>query len=231
MKTAAKYKIHRTLSIIVVPFLLLSILTGFFRANQQWIWPEGYKKKKVKTDFVVKDKLVSLNLITTKIDSLSENKNYYKDIFLKAENEQLLYQVNTGKEKYLIDAYTGKIISPIEPGFAKSIASQYVNGKPEVISCTLLKDYLHRKTKEKKIVYEICFRNEIHSCIYLDYRTGEIVEDLDDRRDWGIWIIRLHDYDFFDAKKGITNTVSIGMVLAAISGIWIYRIRTKKKVL
>lgn len=41
--------------------------------------------------------------------------------------------------------------------------------------------------------------------------------------------MRLHEYDFFDSKKTITAIVTIAMMLLSLSGIWIYKIRKKKK--
>ncbi len=229
MKAALKYRIHRTIAIIVVPLLLLSTLTGFFRANQKWFWPEGYKKKKQPADFVLQSELVSVNAITTKIDSISGKKNKYKDINLRADNNRLFYVVTTTIDKYLLDAYTGELVSPLSPQLASAIALQYVQEQPAVKSCTLLKEYAPRKAKEKKPAYEVRFDNALHSHIYLDYRTGEIIEDIDDNRSFGMWVARLHDYDFFNSKRGITNIVSAGILLVALSGIWIYRFRSKKK--
>lgn len=68
----------------------------------------------------------------------------------------------------------------------------------------------------------------MHSEIYLEAETGDIVEDFDDKRVFGIWVMRLHEYDFFNAKKSITTLITITMMLLALSGIWIYKLKPKK---
>ena len=208
MKPSVKYRIHRTIAIIVVPLLVISTATGFFRANQKWYWEDGYKKKKHTSDFSVSKELIPVYRLTQTIDSLSKKKNRYQAITIQSENEMLYYQfTTTSKEKYLAEAYTGKVVSPLNSQLASDFAVQYVKENPKVISCQLLMNYIARKGKERKPVYKIEFDNEVHSQIYLDYYTGEIIEDIDDNRKFGLWMIRLHEYDFFDFKRGISSAV------------------------
>ncbi len=230
MKSSTKYRIHRTFGIIVVPFLIISTATGFFKTNQKWYWEEGYKRKKHPSVIAVEKELVTLSDVIKKIDSLSQKKNAYQEITLQNEKDQLYYRLLTSsKEKYLIDAYTGKISSPLTPQLATSFACQYVKEEPAVKSCELIKNYVTRKGKEKKPAYSIVFDNKVHSQIVLDYYTGEIIEDIDDNRKFGIWVMRLHEFDFFDAKRGITSMVGISIFLLSLSGLWIYKIRRKNK--
>jgi len=230
MKAAAKYRIHRTIAIIVVPLLIISTVTGFFRANQKWYWEEGYKKKKQPSNIVIENELFPVAKLALEIDSVSQKKNKYQEISIQAENKTLYYKLITAtKEKYLVEAHTGKIVSPLNTQLASAFATQYVKEKPKVKSCLFLKEYVARKGKETKPVYKIEFDNKVHSQIFLDYYTGEIIEDIDDNRQFGIWMVRLHDYDFFDSKRIIGSVVGISIILVALSGIWIYRFRLKKK--
>lgn len=230
MKTSAKYRIHRTIGIIVVPLILLSTATGVFRANQKWYWESGYKKKKQPSDFSIDKELVSINSLTRKIDSISNKKNKYEKINIKPENENVYYELlTTSKEKYLAEAYTGEIVSPLSGKLASDFATQYVKEKPAIKSCQLLKEYIPRKSKEIRPAYKVEFDNSVHSEIYLDYYTGEIIEDMDDNRQFGMWIVRLHDYDFFYSKRLLTTVIGISIVLLSLSGLWIYKVRLKKK--
>lgn len=230
LKTSSKYRIHRTIGIIVVPLILLSTATGVFRANQKWYWEAGYKKKKQPSDFSIDKAFVSINSLTRKIDSISGKKNQYEKINVKQENKNVYYELLTAsKEKYLAEAYTGKIVSPLSSELASDFAVQYVKEKSPVKSCELLKEYVPRKSKEIKPAYRVEFDNSVHSEIYLDYYTGEIIEDIDDNRKFGMWIVRLHDYDFFDSKRLLTTVIGISIVLLSFSGLWIYRIRLKKR--
>jgi len=230
MKAAAKYRIHRTIAIIVVPLLIISTITGFFRANQKWYWEEGYKKKKHPSAIIIENELIPVSKLAQEIDSVSKKKNKYQEITIQTENNTLYYKLTTtSKEKYLIEAHTGTIVSPLSSQLASEFATQYVKEKSNFKSCVFLKDYVARKGKETKQVYKIEFDNKVHSQIFLDYYTGEIIEDIDDNRQFGIWMVRLHDYDFFDSKRIIGSIVGISIILVALSGIWIYRFRNKKK--
>lgn len=229
MKNATKYKIHKTIAIIVVPVFIIATITGFFRAHQKLYWEDGYKKKKQPTSFSIQHELISINSITRNIDSISKQKNKFEEILLKTENDKLYYKILISKkDKYLVDAINGTIVSPISKELARDFAKQYVKDNTQITSCELLKHYMARKAKEPKPAYKIVFNNAVHSEIYLDTETGDVIEDYDDNRAFGIWIMRLHEYDFFNSKKSITTFVAIIMMLLAISGLWIYKLKPKK---
>ncbi len=230
MKTSAKYRIHRTLAIIVVPLLIVSTITGVFRANQKWYWEDGYKKKKHPVAINIDKELVSLNKIRQNIDSVSGKKNAFAEINLKEEGgNNYYYLLSKSKQKYLVDASTGFIISPLNTELAGLFASQYIKEPAKIKSCDLLMDYVPRKGKEAKPAYKVEFDNQIHSQVFIDYYSGEISEDIDDNRQFGIWMIRLHEYDFLDSKRSISTLVGVCIMLVALSGLWIYRIRLMKK--
>src|SRR5688572_30409507 len=122
MKTSSKYRIHRTLAIIVVPVLLLSTLTGFLRANQKWFWEEGYKKKKQASSMTSMQELVSPGVIAGKIDSVTKATHTFEEINIRSEGGTAYYLVTTSKKKkFLAHAVTGEIVSPI----SKELAQQF----------------------------------------------------------------------------------------------------------
>lgn len=229
MKNSVKYKIHKTIAIIVVPIFIIATITGFFRAHQKLYWEDGYKKKKQPADFTIQGELFSLHRIAQLIDSISKRTNKFEEIILKTENKTMYYKILTSKkDKYLINAQSGAIVSPISKELAEEFAKQYVKDNKQIKTCELISNYMARKAKEPKPAFKITFDNPVHSEIYLDIETGDILEDYDDNRAFGIWVMRLHEYDFFNSKKGITTIVSIVMMLLAISGLWIYKMRPKK---
>lgn len=229
MKNSVKYKIHKTIAIIVVPVFIIATITGFFRAHQKLYWEDGYKKKKQAANFTLQQELFSLHRITQMIDSISKHKNQFEEIILKTESNTMYYKILTAKKKkYLVDAQYGRIISPISQDLAREFAKQYVKDNKQIKSCELIPNYMARKAREPKPAYKIAFENPVHSEIYLDTETGDILEDYDDKRSFGIWVMRLHEYDFFNSKKSITTIVAIIMMFLAISGLWIYKIRPKK---
>jgi uncharacterized iron-regulated membrane protein len=230
IRKSARHKLHRTVGIIIVPLLLLSALTGFFRANHKWFWEEGYKKKKNESTFAVTDNLISVQQLMGVIDSVTSRKNTLKQLKLKEEAGRLYYELQTeNKKNYLVDAETGRIASPIDSILASAIAREYIKEAAAVKSAHPLPDYVLRKEKTVRPVYEVVFANDINSHIYLDLQTAEIVEDVDDNRRFGMWMVKLHDYDFFNSKRSISSVVGLGVVLLGITGIWIYRRKRKKK--
>jgi hypothetical protein len=228
MKNASKYRLHRTIGMIVVPLILLSTITGVFRANQKWYWQNGYKKKKQPSSILLKKDVTPLLIISQTIDSLSNKKNEYEKIILKNECAVLYYELTTTtKEKYLVEAQSGRIASPLKKELAEAFAVQYLASAADVKHCELLKEYRPRKSKEKCLCYKIEFNNALHSQLFLDYYTGEIIEDMDDTRKLGMWIVRLHDYDFFESKQTITTVVGAMILLLSFSGLWIYRFKRR----
>jgi Peptidase propeptide and YPEB domain len=229
LKNASKYKIHRTLAIIAVPLLLLSTASGFLRANQKWFWEDGYKKKKEPARFAMEQDLASLPVIVQKIDSITGQKNQFEEITLRSESGMPYYLLSTAsRKKYLADAQSGEIVSPINSELASQFAMQYVKEKSGIKSCELLAAYKPRKAKEAKPAYKVLFDNSVHSEIYLDQMTGEILEEIDDNRTFGLFVMRLHDYDYFNSKREISSAVGISILLVALSGLWIYRIRLSR---
>lgn len=224
MRPATKYRIHRTLGIIIVPLILLSAATGFFRANYKWFWEDGYKAKKHASSFAAPLRTVPVEQVAGIVDSIEGGGKQLTHIILRDEAGTLYYEVAVkGGAKYLLRAGDAALVSPLDSSLAVQIAAQYVKGTPAVRSCTPLPEYKTRKEKTLRPVYKVIFDNDVNSEIYIDYRTGEIVEDIDDNRSFGMLMVKLHDYDFWSSKRVITSIVGLSVVLLGLSGIWIYR--------
>jgi len=229
LKNAAKYKLHRTLAIVAVPLLLLSTATGFFRANQKWFWEDGYKKKKQPAPFAMTQDFAPLPGVIHKVDSITGETNTFEEIIVRSENGTPYYLLSTAsRKKFLANALSGEIVTPISKELASRFAMQYVKEKSGIVSCELLASYKPRKAKEGKPAYKVVFGNSVHSQIYLDKMTGEILEDIDDNRKFGLWVMRMHEYDYFDSKKEISSIAGISIFLVALSGLWIYKSRIFK---
>ena len=170
----------------------------------------------------IKDIVHKINFITGKI-------NQFEEITLRSESGTPYYLLSAGsRKKYLANAQSGEIVSPISKELASQFAMQYVKEKTGIKSCELLAAYKPRKAKEAKPAYKVLFDNSVHSEIYLDQMTGEILEEIDDNRKFGLWVMRLHDYDYFNSKREISSVAGISTFLVALSGLWIYRIRLNK---
>jgi uncharacterized iron-regulated membrane protein len=231
MKPATKHRIHRTLGIIIVPLVLLSALTGFFRANHKWFWEEGYKKKKHPSAFTANVQVVPVEQVISLVDSIEGGKKQFTQVSLRDEAGTLYYDLSVKEgKKYLVRAEDAKLVSPLDSLLACKIAAQYVKEEPPIRSCAAVMNYITRKEKEQRAVYKVVFDNEVNSEIYIDYRTGDIVEDIDDNRWFGMLMVKLHDYDFWSSKRVITSIVGIAVVLLGLSGLLIYRRKKRRTV-
>lgn len=216
--------IHRYLGVCLFIFIVISATTGFLRANYRWYWKEGYKQKKqVISNIPLTSPSLSIEQVFKIVNKKNDGTTEVEHIKLKGDFGRLLYEVKLKNDsKFLIDAQTGKPLSPLKEELVKKIASQYIKGKTEVQEITKLKQYIPRKEKEIRPVYKVSFNDRLHTEIFLDINTGEIVEELDDQRKMALWIIRLHDYNVFGLKRIFLSFVGIGLLLLTTSGFYLW---------
>lgn len=231
-KKLNSYKIHRILSLIFIPFFIISVATGFFRANYQWFWKENYKK--IKTNIYKQSVYPPKITIDSTIIILQNhyNKNItISEIKLKNEIGKLFYDIKINNHPpTLIDANNGKILSPLSKDLAKTFAQQYVNPNSKLLSIHINDNYKTRKGNKTRPVYIATYNDPLNTKICIDKYNGEIEEEIDDNLKIGFWMIKLHDYDFYDTKKINLNIVSIGLFAIALSGlyIWLKKIKLLK---
>lgn len=219
-----RYRIHRVTGLLILPFLLLSALTGFFRANYKWFWKEDYKKvKNFSFDTHLRPPVITIDSLFKIID-LPVN-----EIRLRKEAGHVFYEVSLEKgPAVLMDAQSGKIVSPVSRALATDLVKLYVKEGTPLSKLVLNKDYLTRKDKKKKEVYIASFNDALNTQIIIDYHTGEIVEEIDDNLKFGFLMVKLHDYDFWNLKRGILSFVGCGVTLIGVSGLYVW-LRKKKK--
>ena len=219
-----RYKIHRWVGLIFLPFLLISVLTGFFRANHKWFWKEDYKKiKSSRYANNIQSPAVSIDSAIAIVKKNYGDSVLISEIQLKSEIGRLFYNVKVKKGlPVLIDASTGNQVSPLTPELAKEFAGQYV--KDDLILKSIEADdaYKTRKEKKPRPVYVATYADDLHTRIYIDKNNGEIEEEVDDNLQFGFWMVKWHDYDFWNAKRIILSVVGIGLLLVALTGFYLW---------
>lgn len=227
-----RYKAHRIVALVFVPFLLISVLTGFFRANYKWFWKEDYKKVKNSSfENIVSKPAVDVDSVFSILETKLQDEEKIAEVKLKSEIGRLFYDVRLkNKTAILIDADKGTILSPLSEELAKVFASQYVSEGMILKKFYADDNYLTRKEKKKRPVYVAEYDDPLNTVIYIDRNNGEIEEEADDNLRFGFWMVKLHDYDFWNAKRIILSLVGIGLFLVSITGIyvWIKNKRMKK---
>jgi len=226
-----RYKVHRVIGLIFLPFLIISVVTGFFRANYQWFWKEDYKKIK---NFTYEYKLKSPDISVDSVFAILE-KNYGDDILiseikLKSEIGKLFYDVKIKNHiPVLIDANKGNVLSPISQELAKAIAGQYVKPELKLKTIYAADNYKTRKDKKARPVYIVEYDDPLHTKIYIDKNNGEIEEETDDNLQFGFWMVKLHDYDFWEAKRFNLSFVGIGLFILGYTGFYLWMKKKKRK--
>lgn len=226
-----RHRLHRKIGLVFLPLLLLSAITGFFRANHAWFWKKDYMKvKRNLYPSAVATPPVSLARCFAIADSITGKKGSLQAVLYKTDGGLDLYQI-TMKDHVpvVIDAVSGEVMSPVTAQRAVALARQYIQNDFPFRQCELLEGYVPRKQKAPRPVYRISYKDELNTEIYLDKYTGEIVEELDDNLRFGVWMVKLHDYDFWDNKRFHLSVVGAGTVLLGLSGLWLLVKRKKKR--
>ncbi|MDP1726272.1 MAG: PepSY domain-containing protein [Bacteroidota bacterium] len=231
-----QFKIHRIIGLIFLPFLIISVVTGFFRANYNWFWKEDYKKiKNFNYDYKIKSPAIGIDSIFNILTNAYGKKISVSEIKLKNEAGMVFYDVKIkNKPTVLIDANNGEKVSPISKDLAKAMASQYVKPDLKFKSINTDDHYKTRKDKKLRPVYIIAYDDPLHTKIYIDKNKGEIEEETDDNLQFGFWMVKLHDYDFWQAKRFNLSFVGIGLFILGCTGLllWMkkqHKILTKNK--
>lgn len=225
MRGKVARRIHPWIGICLFLFLMNSAITGALRANSNGYWAGGYKQKKqVATDPPLSPPTISIDQVFTIAKKEGIGSGELQSILLKKDFGRLLYQVEgeRGTTKWVIDAATGQVLSPLNEELVRAAAYQYVTGQPEIKEITKLKDYKSRKERDTRDVYRVRFNDRSHTEIFLDADTGEIVEDLNDQRRLALLVVKLHDLDFGGLGRYLLSFVGTSFILLAFSGLYLW---------
>lgn len=225
-------KLHRYIGLVLLPFLVVSALTGFFRANHKWFWKEDYKKvKNTRYSYTLDVPAVSMDSLFRIVRDEAGVDAAITEIRFRKEAGRLFYDVRLrGHHPLLIDAANGKVLSPITAELAVTLASQYVKDNPEMKSIVLNEHYRTRKEHKLRQVYVVSYKDALNTQILLDKYNGEIEEEIDNNLKFGFWMVKLHDYDFWNSKRAILSFAGLGLTAVALTGFYLWiKVRRKKK--
>ena len=228
-----RYRFHLILGLCVLPALIISAGTGFFRANYKWFWKENYKKVKNFTyDYHIEKPDIGIDSIYSLVNYRFGQDVKISEIRLRKEIGMLLYDVRIEKQApILIDAHKGKVLNPLTKDLAICFASQYVKPEYKIKDAYLDNNYLTRKDKKTRPVYIVEYADDLHTKILIDKNNGEIEEEIDDNLKFGFLMVKLHDYDFWNLKRSILSIVGISLTILGISGfyLWLRKRKSNKR--
>lgn len=217
-------QIHKYLGISVAVLLLISAVTGFLRANYVWYWEPGYKQHKhpITEDFIyIQAPGIGISEIENIIAQRGGNTKVKKLEFFNLCG-RLLYKAYVDNGVLLVDAMTGELLTPISKDFAIEIATQYVSGSFPVKNITDLRDYVPFKGHNPHQVYRVDFDDNGNTEIFIDKYSGDIVEELDNRRRFAQFIVKLHDFNFLNLKRTLLCILGLSLVSLSVSGIFLF---------
>jgi uncharacterized iron-regulated membrane protein len=127
-------------------------------------------------------------------------------------------------------ATTGKVMSPLPESLAITLAGQYVKPGTAVKRAYLDEHYRTRKEKKHRAVYVVEYADALNTVILLDKNNGEIEEEIDNNLKFGFWMVKLHDYDFWNSKRVLLSIVGLGLTIVGLTGFYLWlRKKDKKK--
>ncbi|MHA3775196.1 PepSY domain-containing protein [Verrucomicrobiota bacterium sgz303538] len=227
-------RFHRWLGLGSTAIVLATVVTGLLWAYAPYLyWAGGYMEKKHPTAIASFDQIALTHQYSIRIAREQLGKDaVVSSVTLRSELGTALYEVTgqrEGKEvTVLIDAASGKVLSPLTPEFATQIARQYVAGEPPVQCVKLLDQFEHRSGKTYKSVYQVRFQLPKNPEILLSAASGKILEDQDDVRRFHFGVMRLHQLNFFGFKKTLTIIPGTAMLLLIVSGVMLSRRRKSR---
>jgi len=135
------------------------------------------------------------------------------------------YTVITADNRYLLDAETGTLKSPLDGETARQIATYHFAGNAPVISSSLISSNPPTEIQTRRLpLWRIDFDDRFATSFYIDPYTGSLVT----RRHqfWRIfdflWMLHIMDYeDRSDAHNLLLITAQITGLSFATTGVWL----------
>ncbi len=222
-------KQHRQISVIAVPFLLVAAITGLLWAYAPHLyWKDDYLKKNVPSGPVDRQEV---RISFEEAAQAAERHGVTAvGVSLRKEAGHTVYAVTGdvpqgGTREILIDAVTGKTLTPLSEELAIEIAMQYVNSS-DILAVDRIPSYHHRSGKDFLNVTAVRFKDSNRTSIYLS-ESGNILEDEDRTRVFHFWVMKLHKLNFFGTKKELTAIPGIALILLIITGLSIWKQRLR----
>jgi len=215
--------IHKWTSLFVGIQLLLWLISGFYfnimdhdkvRGNQY--------REQIKPVPVLYSNINNTSFIDPKIILAEFEKSQSLKIVSILDKPYYLLTHQTGlyrhfyNEQTLVNAYNGKV-TKIDETMASQIAKTSYNGPGELVSITHLAPPVEDIPKEKNSVWQINFKDEVNTSIYINASSGRLIKHSDDDKRFADFFFMLHFMDY--ASEGSFNNWQI--ILFSIITLWL----------
>jgi uncharacterized membrane protein YkoI len=217
-------RFHRLAGAVLAILFVSSALTGMTWAMSHHLyWKRDYLKPKQGIDAPPLS-----NAVVTVQEALSIAGGRASTASLRQEGGMLIWDVVTKEGKAnrstLIDARTGRVMTPLTAVEARAIAAQYVRiATPDVERVDYDSCWISRRKDAPRAAYVVRYRNPRATEITVDAESGRILEEYDPSRRFHFFIQRLHQLDYFGTDKSLTLVPGIGLLVMTLTGIVLLR--------
>lgn len=222
---AAKFSrlAHKWLALVVGIQLLLWAVSGFYMVV-------------VDLDFIHGDSLVhnlkpaiDVSGRFVSFDSLRRDRSDIKSIRLRAlpDDGAAVFEVMTGAGIELVDARTGRTISPLPEMRATDLAHAYYAGSGEVVRATLIASEADRPGEmQSRLVpsWRVDFDDWLETSLYVHAQSGALATRR--HRFWRwfdfLWSLHIMDYrERTDVNNRLLLVATVLGTVTLISGLWL----------
>lgn len=223
---------HATAGLVGALFLASSAITGLLWANASRLYwrADDYKKKKAPVAGpALESARIDIRRVLARAQSELGTEANMTALTLKSEAGRLVYEAQTGKRSVLIDAITGRSLSPLSADDASRFADQYAPKGASRLAARHEVSFMGRDGRKRGPVWRVTYRDNGGTEIVLDDMSGQIIEEFDPSRRFHFWIMRLHKLDFFHTDRLLTAIPGLCLIGLVISGLrlWLQARRGK----
>ena len=219
-KSLLARSLHKWFGLVIGLQLLIWLASGLYMVIVDLDFIHG--------DPLVKNMQQAVVVPGSVLISMATLRSKYPDatrIGIKPVLGKSLYTVTTPDARYLLDAETAAVISPLNEETARDIAIFHFNGNARILNTSLITSNPPTEIQTRRLpLWRIDFDDRFSTSFYIDPYTGRLVT----RRHqyWRIfdfmWMLHIMDYDErTDAHNLLLKTAQVTGLIFAITGLWL----------
>jgi hypothetical protein len=136
-----------------------------------------------------------------------------------------LYEVTIGTRLVLVDAVTGRQLSPLSQDVVRDLSRQYYAGSGQLASLTLIEQDAPLEIQTRALpLWRADFDDWLQTSLYLHPDTGVLVTRRHRLWRWFdfVWMLHIMDYESrTDVNNGLLRTATIAGLVTVLSGCWL----------
>jgi uncharacterized iron-regulated membrane protein len=145
-----------------------------------------------------------------------------------------VYEVTTTGGKILVDAATGRQLSPLADANIRDLARQYYAGKGKLAAVTLIERDAPLEIQSRPLpLWRADFDDWLETSLYVHPDTGALVTRR--HRFWRwfdfLWMFHILDFETrTDMNNGLLRTATVAGLITVLSGCWLLYFSFRRKV-